>query len=299
MKKNNNSVKNIISQNFKGKKDNHINNQINHYKQTHLNDNKDVNNNRINTNQNNLEFVNNSDFIKDLISFSKKRKIKKKIGNKDNFDKDLNNNTYKSKYIKKNNIEMNYELSSNDNHSHLQLLTEKNKNYMKQGKTERNSLIKNMASNNEQSSEKNNSVSKFFTENKRNNQKIIKNKSILNIDVSEVIENPFLKNIKEPKEGHSKGIIQLIKSSKMTPDNKHLFDNEKEKEKDKTKYLKDKKVFDEPNINKVYNENINYSYKKKLFQNESINKVRNNKDLKFNSGNKNISYNHNKLLSYK
>jgi hypothetical protein len=45
MKKNNNSVKNIISHNFKGKKDNHNNNQINHYKQPNLNNNKDKNNN--------------------------------------------------------------------------------------------------------------------------------------------------------------------------------------------------------------------------------------------------------------
>ena len=300
MRKNNNSVKNFTSKNFQGKKDNIINNQININKQTKLKDNKDMNNNLVNDSQNNLEFVNNSDFIKDLISFSKKRKAKKKIGNKDNSNKDLNNNTYKGNYIKKNNIEMNYEISSNNNHSYVHLLTEKNKKNVKLGKTEKNSPIKNILANKEQGLEKNSTLSEFFTSNKKKYQKIIKNKSILNINVNEVIENPFLQNIKEPKEGHSKGIIQLIKNSKITPDNKYIFDNEpgREKENNKTKNLKDNNVFDKHKINKVYNEKNNYSYKKKLFQNDSINKNENNKNVKFNSEIKNIFYNHNKLLSY-
>ena len=45
-------------------------------------------------------------------------------------------------------------------------------------------------------------------------ENISKTKQILDVDLTEVIEGPLFKKIQEPKEGHSKGIIQLIKYSK-------------------------------------------------------------------------------------
>ena len=346
------------------------NNHINKYENINSKDNNIVNETSPNNNKKNNKFVNNSDFIKDLIAFSKTKKEKKKLLNRDNNKKEINysinNNTkntnqqrreeqninyniyYKSnettpnkKYIKKlnnnkykinnkNKIEIdvndfdNNKVFNNDLTNPYNLKTDymlnnssnnyhqlENKNIKNRkfdniiGFTQRNSPDKNRNVNNEQKIiGKNNTFLKInFNKNVKEKPKIEEH-SILNLAASRVLESPLFGKIKEPKEGHSKGIIQLIKNTKKSSDynklNQDIFNNEDKIEKNKIKYLNDKKMFVKPTNNK-YNNNINnnYVHKNEFAQESNNNSINDYKQrMKFNNNNENIMFIYNKTLSY-
>ena len=159
---------------------------------------------------------------------------------------------------------------------------------------------------------------------KKNEQNTINyNNSFLNITVNQIRECPLFEKIKIPKDGHSRGIIEILKNFKQSKDRKSKesksdernknknYENDIEKNnqirknvsKKKIKCLYDQKVFDEPK-NKTHIMNRNFSYHKKILKNK---KPKNNKDkdsLKKTEKNRNYFNNedinvvHNKTLSF-
>ena len=310
--------------------------KMNNCEQINPDEKNEINKTLPNDTNKNSNFVYNSDFIKDLIAFSKIGK--KKTNKKDNISQDnktskikkerpneFSQDNFHNKHIdhkliyKSNEISPNknyYEKINtkkrnifNDNKSNLKSnqITPSNNNYPKHhlsnlnnninyklGITERNSPIKSIATQN--NLRKNNTLSKFFLSKQKNEKQMPINKSLLNVAVSQVIESPLFGQIKEPKEGHSKGIIQLIKYSKNSPDfkkEKDYFDNEnignKNNNNKNVQYYQDKKMFDEPN-NKIY-------YHNKIIKPDYEQNIKTNNNSS-NNDNKNIMYIHNKTLSY-
>ena len=315
-------------------------NQINHYEQINSENKNKINKTTQNNFKKNSDVFNNSDFIRDLIAFSKMGQ--KKINQKDNnnqrnniskiqkermnelHQKNRNNKFYDNKIIYKsseispnknyfekmntntnmkyhadniNNQKRDYASLNNNNYPqfHISKIRSNNIND-KFGKTERNSPIKN---NEQKKLRKNNTLTKFFISRQKKEKPMPIDKSLLNVTLSQVMESPLFGQIKEPKEGHSKGIIQLIKYSKNSPDykkGKDVFDNENlnlgnKVDNKRVQYLQDKKMFDEP---------INNNHKQKNKINNNGNAIYiHNKTLSFNKLNNNEAlFTLNKNLSY-
>ena len=160
---------------------------------------------------------------------------------------------------------------------------------------------------------------------KKNEQNTINsNNSFLNVTVNQIRECPFFDKIKIPKDGHSRGIIEILKNFKQSKERKSQDTKSSEKNKNKNnekdgeneknshnrknvskkkiKCLYDQKVFDEPK-NRSHTMNRNFSYHKKILKNK---KTKNNmdKDVKKteannnNINNENINIMHNKTISF-
>ena len=295
-----------MNKNKKSVRNNYINkmqniNRMDDYEQINP-EKKNMINKAIQNNTNkNSNSTNNNEFIRDLIAFSK---IGKKRTNQKDYNNQVNNTSkfqnkrlnelnqnnlyneyYNNKIIyKSSEISPNKKyfdkMNSNIQNQNINYIPQNKSNYPKYhlskinnnnnginhkfGITERNSPNKNSK---ERILRKNNTLSKFFTSIQKNEKQIDINKSLLNVAVSQVMESPLFGQIKEPKEGHSKGIIQLIKYSKNSPDykkEKDIFDNENLKFENninnkKVLYLHDKKMFDEPINNNNYKQNIKYN----------------------------------------
>ena len=291
-----------MNKNKKSVRNNYINkmqniNRMDDYEQINP-EKKNMINKAIQNNTNkNSNSTNNNEFIRDLIAFSK---IGKKRTNQKDYNNQVNNTSkfqnkrlnelnqnnlyneyynnkiiYKSSEISPNKTYFD-KMNSNKQNQNINYIPQNKSNYPKYhlsknnnnnginykfGITERNSPNKNSK---ERILRKNNTLSKFFTSIQKNEKQIDINKSLLNVAVSQVMESPLFGQIKEPKEGHSKGIIQLIKYSKNSPDykkEKDIFDNENlkfenKKNNKKVLYLHDKKMFDEPINNNNYKQNI-------------------------------------------
>jgi hypothetical protein len=127
---------------------------------------------------------------------------------------------------------------------------------------------------------------------KKNEQSTINyNNSFLNITVNQIRECPLFEKIKIPKDGHSRGIIEILKNFKQSKERKskgsksgerdknnendHEKNNQNRKNvsKKKIKCLYDQKMFDEPKNKHIMNRN--FSYQKKILKNK---KVQNNKN---------------------
>ena len=171
---------------------------------------------------------------------------------------------------------------------------------------------------------KNNIINELLLRNKKrkkNEQNTINyNNSFLNITVNQIRECPLFEKIKIPKDGHSRGIIEILKNYKQTKDKKfkesksgeknknNENDNEKNNHnrknvsKKKIKCLYDQKVFDEPK-NKAHIMNRNFSYHKKILKNKKAQNNKN-KELKITEtnnkyiNNEDINIIHNKTLSF-
>ena len=155
--------------------------------------------------------------------------------------------------------------------------------------------------------------------------------TIFNISPNQIRESPLYERIVEPENGHSRGIIKMLKNFKDNSLNhqEHSFDkNEKNKneekikkfenkqnkindnnirknniERKKIKCLNDQKMFDEPKNRTIMNQR-NFSYKKKILKdrNNSTNKKKkiikqdnnifNHEDL-IKNPNKTLSFNNN------
>ena len=190
---------------------------------------------------------------------------------------DYNNTTYNNGWNTKN-IKTEF-ISNNDNYYNSPLSQYiRDSHHTKFGKIERYSPNKNIASNDEQKIlRKNNTLTKFLFSKKRNDKQPNESKSILNMKISQVKESQLSGKILEPKEGHTKAIIHLLKSKRKSSENgknnNEFFDNEDEIIKQNLEYLNDKQLFDEPkNIKNNNKNNICYSYHKKVCQNGSVNK---------------------------
>ena len=265
------------------------NNQLNYNEQNNKNNISKLNKALQIDIQKSSDFINNSDFIRELIAFSKKRRLNKKAQTKDNSKQDINN---------KDNLDKNNQPIKGKKNKKINIVN-----------SEMISPSRNMKSDNKQIITKNNTLSKFFNVKKSKDENISKTKQILDVDLTEVIEGPLFKKIQEPKEGHSKGIIQLIKYSKVSPskNDKNLFDNDKYclKGNKTVKYYNEQNLFDEPKAKKINTNNINNngnisSSHHKILKKDFVNQIRNEniKKEKFNKSNENFFNNHNKTLSY-
>jgi hypothetical protein len=174
---------------------------------------------------------------------------------------DYNNTTYNNGWNTKN-IKTEF-ISNNDNNYNSPLSQYiRDSHHTKFGKIERYSPNKNIASNDEQKIlRKNNTLTKFLFSKKRNDKQPNESKSILNMKISQVKESQLSGKILEPKEGHTKAIIHLLKSKRKSSENgknnNEFFDNEDEIIKQNLEYLNDKQLFDEPKNIKNNNKNNN------------------------------------------
>lgn len=190
--------------------------------------------------------------------------------------------------------------------------------------TERINEDNNNANMNNKKYIKNNIINELLLRNKKrkkNEQNTINyNNSFLNITVNQIRECPLFEKIKIPKDGHSRGIIEILKNFKQTNerkskeakssernksnenDNEKNNHNRKNVSKKKIKCLYDQKVFDEPK-NKTHSMNRNFSYQKKILKNKKTQNNKN-KDLKKSEtnnkyiNNEDINIIHNKTLSF-
>ena len=204
----------------------------------------------------------------------------------------------------------------------LRLITERINNKSK----ERINEVNNNVNINNKKYINNSIINELLLRNKRrkkNEQNTINyNNSFLNITVNQIRECPLFEKIKIPKDGHSRGIIEILKNFKQSKDrkskgsnsdernikNENENDNERNNKnrknvsKKKIKCLYDQKVFDEPK-NKTHIMNRNFSYHKKILKNKKAQNNKN-KDLKKtetnnkNINNEDINIIHNKTLSF-
>ena len=189
-----------------------------------------------------------------------------------------------------------------------QLLEQKGN--IKLGFTQRNSpsIILNTTNQEKGIMRNNNNTFTDFFNSQNNDKELTKNKSFLNVAVSQVKQCSFLDNIREPKEGHSKGIIQMIKNCKNTSENKdktkkifdnknYIINNNKNFEKTIVKCLNDQKFFDEPKIKNINSKRTIIKYSQANKEKETINKQHSNSKQNININNKVYFYEKNNKIS--
>ena len=300
MEKNCKVNKNVLSKGIKNKEMNAFNDSKNCIKERNIKEIDDNNRVKILNNKKDIEFVNNSDFIRDLISLSRKRKLKEKDDKKENKINNISNNNLKNK-IK---YENNNKLLNENNNIQFHQLTEPNNKMDKQIITEENTKTRNITLNSEQIFKKNSTLfNSYFI--KKSNNNIEKNKPFLKIEINNALKSSSFKNIREPKHIHYKGVIQP-KNNKINHNNKDFFDNENynqkyNEENIKSNYINGKQILNVQR-NKIYNSDnkINYNKNKKLFINDSINEIKRDiiSKFNFNNGIKKNSHIHNNTLSF-